>query len=93
MNEEQCVARGVILLDEKLPGWREAIDWDILDVWSIDKCIIAQLRFEGFGGVFKSLGLYSYTEGGQYGFDVLETTTFPALDDAWRAWAKENINQ
>lgn len=40
------VARGVALLDEKLPGWAQQIDLDRLDLGNTCNCILGQ-GFEG----------------------------------------------
>lgn len=37
------VARGVALLDEKRPGWRDRIDLDALDMRSSRDCVLGQL--------------------------------------------------
>lgn len=94
MNETQCVARGAILLDEKIPGWHEEINWNTLDIWSPKRCLLSQLHNAGFEGILSRLGLGGMLEIRQYGFDAEPgVTTFPALNRAWRAWAEENINQ
>lgn len=36
------VARGVALLDEKLPGWDQRIDLDALDIGNACNCILGQ---------------------------------------------------
>jgi hypothetical protein len=78
-----AVARGVALLDEKVPGWREwpGIDLSRLDLRNPSRCIAGQL------------GVWSLVESDAYhGFDVFDVCGFPsdvsaayaALDAAWR---------
>jgi hypothetical protein len=42
-DEAACVARGAALLDEKLPGWHERIDLEILDLSETSVCVLGQL--------------------------------------------------
>lgn len=37
------VQRGAAWLDEKIPGWEQQIDLDLLDVGSVENCILGQL--------------------------------------------------
>jgi len=39
----ESVARGVALLDETVPGWRDRIDLDTLDVESTSACVLGQV--------------------------------------------------
>jgi hypothetical protein len=41
---EQRVARGVALLDERVPDWRERIDTDRLDMVDGTACVVGQLQ-------------------------------------------------
>lgn len=43
---ETEVARGMALLDERMPGWEHNIDLGSLDVGSPSRCVVGQL-FEG----------------------------------------------
>lgn len=44
------VARGVALLDEKVPGWHDRIDLSRLDMWDEARCILGQLFDDFFDG-------------------------------------------
>lgn len=59
------VARGIALLDDRMPGWRQRIDLDLLDMSSCDFCILGQL-FGDYDDGFVALGL---DRGCPYGFD------------------------
>lgn len=43
MDAKTAVAKGVALLDEKVPGWRDRIDWGALAMCDSDYCILGQL--------------------------------------------------
>lgn len=38
------IERGAAFLDEKVPGWRDRIDLDVLDIGDCDRCILSQLE-------------------------------------------------
>jgi hypothetical protein len=70
------VARGVALLDEKLPGWVDRIDLDRLDLGSPCRCILGQ-TWDGipdpestpFAAHANELDLYGEDEN-DYGFNA-----------------------
>lgn len=43
INYEERVARGIALLDEKVPGWVEHIDLEKLDIMGGSQCVTAQV--------------------------------------------------
>lgn len=94
---EARVARGVALLDEKLPGWIERIDLDKLDLASGCNCILGQTwskgdddgRFTAFELQADALGLYGEDEN-DYGFNAggedyfEDRPEYDALTAEWR---------
>ena len=80
MNEN--VARGIELLDQKMPGWAAKIDLDILRMSSCHVCILGQLYTE-YGLGLSALGL---SKGRDHGFDVptLFHSDHEVLTAAWR---------
>lgn len=46
---EAQIARGVAVLDAKVPGWRDRVRADILNMESPSRCILGQVR-AGYGG-------------------------------------------
>jgi hypothetical protein len=78
-----AVARGVELLDEKVPGWRERIDPNALDMSDPARCVMGQIP--------ELYGIHFGPRGSYYGFEThhgFETFQWPegydALDIAWR---------
>lgn len=77
------VERGAALLDEKRPGWPEAVDLGRLNIRSTCDCIAGQLG--GFRETTQSLGLYGVTEDVMHGFEADDDDAeYAALTDAWR---------
>ncbi len=68
MNVQERVARGVALLDEKMPGWVDRIDVDTLEISSIRHCVVGQLNQGEFARGIRLLGLGAYANGAEYGF-------------------------
>lgn len=95
MNDtiETRVARGVALLDERLPGWVERIDLYKLDLASGCRCILGQ---EFRGHVSESSYSNGYLigldelfnddddEAARHGFTVEVGEPFAALEVEWR---------
>lgn len=84
MNEN--VSRGISLLDQEVPGWRDKIDWDKLDMSNCFRCILGQLFGEYAEGVD-----YLRVTGAIYGFDIKPYQTreehvesFAILTELWR---------
>lgn len=92
---EERVAAGAALLDTKVPGWRDRIDMDILDLDSTVCCIIGQLSDRGFYAyAYEVLGLGHSLWHTQDIVDACKPVGFwpdnnwhdaADLDDAWRA--------
>lgn len=81
------VLRGIELLDRQVPGWRDRIDWDKLDMANCYRCILGQLFGKYSEGV-EELGVLSGTH---YGFDAPPCLTsgvtseyFTELAHFWR---------
>ncbi len=82
-----AVARGVALLDEKVPGWRERIDIETLDIESPQRCIVGQ-PCGGYETAMRRFGLEPYGRGvgAHYGFLSPDNLDWQdqRLEDAWR---------
>jgi hypothetical protein len=88
-----AVDRGVALLDEKVPGWRELIQVSRLAMSNGCRCVLGQL-FGGYLEGVDALGpeLPSISEDAAYGFDIprpyppytLKPEPYAKLDTAWR---------
>ncbi len=83
-----AVARGVALLDEKVPGWREKINVETLDMGDYCICVLGQ-QFGDFGEGLSNLGfdLGDADLARNYGFQRLaghSDDEYQALTDAWR---------
>lgn len=85
------VMRGLALLDEKVPGWRERVDPSRLDMTSDSECVLGQL-FGTYPYGCQTLGIVTRVEATRYGFDATNHDGFnaddaglDALTDAWRA--------
>lgn len=58
------IERGAKLLDERVPGWRERIDLDRLDMGNSLHCILGQC----FGSYFDGLRTLDLSTDSAYGF-------------------------
>jgi hypothetical protein len=76
------VEHGAALLDERLPGWRAAIDADSLDLSSGCDCVLGQV-FGDFNKGEAVLDL-SRADSRRLGFFVSGGTTYTRLTAAWR---------
>ena len=76
---KENVLRGVALLDEKVPDWRERINPDRLSMVSCNSCILGQLFGNYFEGA-RMLGIY----GSDYGFNVSGEDTYLRLRQLWK---------
>lgn len=89
---EERVERGVALLDAHLLSWEHHINWETLDIWSLQDCIIGQLSREfGIIDLLSMLGLGSYFDGQAFGFDLPgggPSEDYAPLNEAWRNWAR-----
>ena len=93
------VENGVRLLDATFgrDEWIEHIDWNKLDIYSLNDCIIGQMetglpgRFE----VLEKLGLQSFDGSYVYGFETPPNyrtgrTHYTQLNEAWVEWAHKH---
>lgn len=74
----KSVERGVELLDERLPGWRNVIDQEKLDMGDCKQCILGQL----FGDYERGLILLGVSPS-QFGFHTAGRATFDSMKGAW----------
>lgn len=87
------VARGIALLDEVAPGWRERVDVDRLRTESCTRCALGQVFGHYYTGIDRlaaavtvgGTGLVAYA----YGFDIRPGYTphraeYDLLDRAWK---------
>lgn len=66
------VNNGIEFLNENIPGWRQKIDKDILDIFSASTCIWGQLgwpRFKGLETVINNTDITSVYENGFMGYN------------------------
>lgn len=75
MYEEQ-IKRGVALLDEARPGWREYVAVERLDVARADQCVLGQVFGSYQAGAY-ILGLSSTVAKAGHGFTVGSSGTTP----------------
>lgn len=68
MYQQEQVARGIALLDEKEPGWRKKFDPSTLAMETIERCVLGQVYGTVSRGQF-ILGLTWDTAVG-YGFGI-----------------------
>jgi len=67
---EQQIARGMALLDERRPGWREEIDPGSLDLEDDSMCVLGQLYgVDDFIDGLDAVGLSMY-QPIEHGFDI-----------------------
>lgn len=93
MSFEDSVLAGVKFLDKRIPRWRQLIDWSVLDIWSIEHCVIGQLREKYSWDVMEELGIDAfYKKGVDYGFETPEDMRsdefYAFLTEAWKSWAE-----
>jgi hypothetical protein len=91
MQYEQEVKRGAKLLDEKVPGWREKIALEKLNLQFADCCILGQTFGNAYEDVVKeTLGFECISPEGRYhGFDVgdgeyLTSPLYDVLTESWK---------
>lgn len=89
------VARGVALLNEQVPGWRERIDQDSFSLESCHMCVFGQLYgeyylgeskfFDQFGrGRYEMAAAYGFTQGlNDPEFADQEDALWDELTEAW----------
>lgn len=94
-NLDECVARGVVFLNNKYPNWKTKVDWEKFKFTNSEECIAGQL---GFYDSMDSLALVNL------GFDVsipffnefygsVEFCPYTYLHDVWLTVRHMEINQ
>ncbi len=88
MYKELEVRRGIMLLDEKKPDWRDSFDPGSLDMEDIDHCVLTQV----FGGYIVGLSALGI-DGSEYthGFELLSTES--SRLDEWNETWKQLVGQ
>lgn len=91
--EQQCVARGEALLDQKAPGWDRDIDLPSLDLQSCSRCVVGQWAGTHGGSAtaeysagLRRLGLTSHAEASEYGFNLHPEVLEPFEHLAGKSW-------
>ena len=80
---EKRVAKGVALLDKKVPnGWRECINPHTLDVSDYDLCVLGQI-YGNYSLGTSALGLFSYDQRVRLGFTASYRCQHADLTAAW----------
>lgn len=97
---DERVQRGIKMLDEVRPGWRESIDLDTLALADCEQCVLGQVFREEFDDFSSDAEGFFYSDPFTYGVDVLcqETYCPPSSlgfdgrdDDMWElqaAWER-----
>lgn len=87
------VSQGAKLLDVKVPGWRERVNVDALDMFDPCKCVLGQL-FEAYSIGLKWLMLNRQSRM-VYGFDASEPPGTKGMVEEYgkltRAWQRELV--
>ena len=94
MAFETEVQRGIALLDSALPGWRQQIDLDRLNMLRAERdrngcgCILTQAYGSYWDGLVALDFDWYASEDADYGFDVLGTnrpdSEYRVLTEAWK---------
>ena len=85
MNYAEAVAKGIQLLDEKVPGWHERIDLRDFDMSSGARCVLGQI----YGTYEKGLCELELWVGISHGFSSNRFVAMPTLTHLWT----EEINK
>lgn len=87
------VSQGAKLLDVKVPGWRERVNVDALDMFDPFKCVLGQV-FSRFGDGLEKLMLNRQSRM-VYGFDASEPPGTKGMVEEYgkltRAWQRELV--
>lgn len=83
-NLQQCVDKGVVLLDKEYPDWWKKIDCKHLDMGTHDMCILGQLYGKFYLGVKKLMGVRQFASAEACGFSFSEWGEEFALEDLWK---------
>jgi hypothetical protein len=82
---QECVARGIALLDEKRPNWRRRLDADLLDLSDQYLCVGGQLD-GSYAAAMIALGVTADAE--SYGFTASCDLTVDHENDM-RRWLED----
>ena len=88
MKTRKNIARGVALLDEKLPGWEERVNLNRLDLSSTCDCVCGQIVtkkdrwWSRYRHGLAVLGIEEH-HAGRYGFVATGNTKYASLTDEW----------
>ncbi len=90
MYKELEVRRGIMLLDEKKPDWRDSFDPESLNMLYIGGCVLYQV----FGGYTEGLDALGINYGGlefEYGFDcdLQDDLRKDEFNETWKQLAKQ----
>jgi hypothetical protein len=77
------VAKGIALLDSRIPEWRENVDVDRLEIYSTFDCVLAQV-FGGYGEGLALLGIRTDMLAASFGFEAYEHEEFPEITMEWK---------
>lgn len=87
-----AVDRGIKLLDQTIPNWREKINLTDLDLMSASRCVLGQVEgrsfYKGmallFGDVYIEATSYEQARlAALYGFDVWGLVDYDDLQEVW----------
>lgn len=88
LTVQERVANGVVLLDEKRPGWDSIVRLDDFNLWDGEKCILGQL-FNSYARGVVILNLNFESTAMDYGFNAPATSVHArevemyALESEW----------
>jgi hypothetical protein len=80
---DERVARGVALLDRRVPDWRARIKVGTLDIVNSGRCVIGQVfAHQSYSDALDELDVYRASD---FGFDARRSGEYGALTRAWVA--------
>ena len=85
MKIAERVAKGVMLLDEKQPDWRDSVDVERFNIHCIFSCLLTQV-FGSWGEGKHELSLRDGRHAAEYGFELAElgfSREDVELNDEW----------
>lgn len=93
MFNEENVKRGISLLDEKVPNWRDRINWETLNIACFGNCVLGQLFGDYFYGWEELVAKSGVPVGYHWGFDMSPgydmSEGYRQLTETWKALAKQ----
>jgi hypothetical protein len=89
---EDNIARGMVYLDKKCPGWTDRINLSELDLPNCNDCVLGQLGVSY--GHFRRDHNLGETDARSYGFDMGSYVgCWATLTDEWKAAITERRNR